>query len=338
MVICNLCITTSNVFGGVQSKVIEREEKYSIVGELDFSNFNNYDAKFGDAFKLDIESSVCTIEEVLPSESYPPFPKHVKKMSTIEIINWLQDTDEGKGHKKLVEEIRKKRMIRHFKVSKNNQIEIAGLDTGEYLLKIAVKRVKIKGMVPCVVLEFEKRIEVNNEANQRIIDLGVIKGRGVVKFDPIPIQGLGIKDLDGVLIDLSKYRGKFVILDFWATWCQPCIKETPNFIKLYDQFGGSKGKLEIVGVSYDEDEKQLKRYLEKNKIKWVNGMIGYRNEKAWDIRRKFLVSGFPRMYLFDPEGVFNMELTGGDNMVHNVKDTIKHYYKKNKKSGALSGE
>ena len=69
-------------------------------------------------------------------------------------------------------------------------------------------------------------------------------------------------------IDWTSYRGKVVLIDFWATWCGPCIAELPNLKSIYQGFS-SKG-FDIVGVSKDSNKAALDRFLEKNKIAWSN--------------------------------------------------------------------
>ena len=58
-----------------------------------------------------------------------------------------------------------------------------------------------------------------------------------------------LRSIDGKMVSLSDFKGKVVILDFWATWCPPCRKEIPSFIELYQQYKG-KG-LEIIGIALD---------------------------------------------------------------------------------------
>src|SRR5271169_6159932 len=61
---------------------------------------------------------------------------------------------------------------------------------------------------------------------------------------------LALKDIQGKSVNLSDYRGKVILLDFWATWCPPCRKEIPGFIELYNTYK-SRG-LVVIGVSMDD--------------------------------------------------------------------------------------
>ncbi len=73
--------------------------------------------------------------------------------------------------------------------------------------------------------------------------------------------------LDGKKIDWASYRGKVVLVDFWATWCGPCVGEIPNMKKLYDAYKG-KG-FEIVGISLDRDADAPKKFMEKRELGWA---------------------------------------------------------------------
>jgi peroxiredoxin len=69
---------------------------------------------------------------------------------------------------------------------------------------------------------------------------------------------LTFKDIHGKPFALSNYKGKVVLLDFWATWCPPCRKEIPGFIELYNSYR-SRG-LEVIGVSMDESKSDIKKF------------------------------------------------------------------------------
>ncbi|WP_425617795.1 redoxin family protein [Anatilimnocola sp. NA78] len=101
---------------------------------------------------------------------------------------------------------------------------------------------------------------------------------------------------DGNPFVWEKYRGKVVIVDFWATWCGPCRKEMPNVKALREKLK-DKG-FEIVGVSVDKDEEALATYLEENEIPWET-LAG---EAAGELATKYGVRGIPTMMLIDQKG------------------------------------
>ncbi|MBM3771759.1 MAG: redoxin domain-containing protein [Acidimicrobiia bacterium] len=75
-----------------------------------------------------------------------------------------------------------------------------------------------------------------------------------------------LKGLDDVPVRLSDYKGKVVLLDFWATWCGPCKVEIPGFVELQDQYG--KDGLQIIGVSVDDTLDKLKPYAAEMKMNY----------------------------------------------------------------------
>ncbi|HEV3330174.1 MAG TPA: TlpA disulfide reductase family protein [Bryobacteraceae bacterium] len=83
---------------------------------------------------------------------------------------------------------------------------------------------------------------------------------------------LTLKDIHGKPFNLSDYKGKVVVLDFWATWCPPCLKEIPGIIKLYDTYK-SRG-LVVIGISMDESTSDVKRFARRLKINYPI-LLGY---------------------------------------------------------------
>ena len=103
---------------------------------------------------------------------------------------------------------------------------------------------------------------------------------------------------DGKSVSLIDYRGKYVLLDFWASWCGPCLREVPNVKKVYDKFH-DKG-FEILSVSLDDKKDNWVDAIKKNDLNWVH----VSSLQGWScpVAKLYNVSGVPAMLLIDKEG------------------------------------
>lgn len=113
---------------------------------------------------------------------------------------------------------------------------------------------------------------------------------------------LGGPTVDHKTIDLSDLRGRIVLVDFWATWCGPCMAELPNIRQLYHRFHDSG--FEIVGVSLDQDRKALETHLAKYQDAWPQIFFDDEKKQGWQnpIAQQFEVRGIPYTMLIDREG------------------------------------
>jgi thiol-disulfide isomerase/thioredoxin len=120
---------------------------------------------------------------------------------------------------------------------------------------------------------------------------------GIVVGQPFP-EFAG-RTLDGAAFSLKDYRGKVVLIDFWATWCGPCMREMPNVKAVYEA-QHAKG-FEVVGVSLDEDKEVLKQGLATLGIPWLQLFEG----AAWDsvLVRRCAVRGIPATFLIGKDGI-----------------------------------
>src|SRR5437868_4050822 len=106
-----------------------------------------------------------------------------------------------------------------------------------------------------------------------------------------------LKDLDGKDIHLSDFRGKVVVLNFWATWCKPCLREMPDFADLQNQYG--KDGLQFIGIALDPENKaKIKQVVEKLQIPYTI-LLG--NEEIGD--KYGGMSAIPVTFLIDRKGM-----------------------------------
>jgi peroxiredoxin len=104
--------------------------------------------------------------------------------------------------------------------------------------------------------------------------------------------------VDGRVVDLASLRGKVVLIDFWATWCSPCMGEIPHVVEAYNKY--HEQGFEIIGISFDTNKTMLKRVTEDQHMPWPQ----YFDGKGWqnDFGVKFGIHGIPTMWLIDQQG------------------------------------
>jgi peroxiredoxin len=114
------------------------------------------------------------------------------------------------------------------------------------------------------------------------------------------------KDLDGKPLSIADYKGKVLLVDFWATWCGPCRAELPNVKKVYDAYH-AKG-FDVLGISLDSDEEKLKSFLKENEMPWRQYFDGQGDKK---ISRKYGITRIPTTFLLDGNGkIIEKDLRG----------------------------
>lgn len=113
-----------------------------------------------------------------------------------------------------------------------------------------------------------------------------------------------LRNLDGKEVSLSDFRGKWVVLDFWGSWCIWCIKGFPQLKEAYKEYDG---KLEVIGIDCRETEEAWRRGVEKYALPWVNL---YNPESETGIDKLYGVQGFPTKAIIDPEGKIRAIVTG----------------------------
>ncbi len=113
-----------------------------------------------------------------------------------------------------------------------------------------------------------------------------------------------LQTLDGVEVMLGDYRGKWVFLNFWATWCLPCVWEMPAMEKLYQKF--KKHNFAMLAISIDKgDPEKIRKFVAKYKLTFEI----FHNPKG-DVAKAFGVSELPTTYLINPKGRMTLLASG----------------------------
>jgi thiol-disulfide isomerase/thioredoxin len=123
--------------------------------------------------------------------------------------------------------------------------------------------------------------------------------------------------VDGREVDVTKMAGKVVLIDFWATWCGPCVAEIPNVKKSYEKLH-DKG-FEIVGISFDSDKDKLKGFVEEKEMPWPQ----YFDGAGWGNKfgKQYGINGIPTMWLVDKKGVLR-EMNARDRLEGKVEELL----------------
>lgn len=122
------------------------------------------------------------------------------------------------------------------------------------------------------------------------------------KLRPISIGGeihdIVLRDTSNQEIKLSSLRGSYVLIDFWASWCQDCRKENPNLVNLYEKY--KHKKFDILGISLDKEKKEWIKAIKKDKLKWKH----VSELRGWDspIVKEYQITNIPSNLLISPEG------------------------------------
>lgn len=126
-------------------------------------------------------------------------------------------------------------------------------------------------------------------------------------------------DTEGNTFTLSSLRGKWVVLDFWATWCGPCIASMPHLKEYYQKYAG---KFEVVGVVNDSEGADWEKMVKDMELPWINVINPKGVSKEKDLTNVYGIEGFPTYIILNKEGKIHKEYLGAQPDFYKELDTI----------------
>ncbi len=138
-----------------------------------------------------------------------------------------------------------------------------------------------------------------------------------------PLSGPAIDfeavDINGKSIKLTEFKGKIVILDFWATWCPPCVKEIPNLKKIYSKYKGDD--FEIISIALERKPKEhALKFVSDKKMDWIHIID---KDKGREIATEYKIRYIPTMYVINKKGDIIDSGIRGEKLVEKIAELLK---------------
>lgn len=232
-----------------------------------------------------------------------PYPTNWKDMTPDERSAWFsafEKTEAYEDHTRRVEEAIASRPTYTAEIAEDGSFRFEGIKPSWYQLSVQIMH---PGAGDKISYELA-RAHVSHGFIIKKTDVPTNLGTKTLKLKNVLMPGDTAPDwtakaYDGSAIKLSDYRSRYVLVDFWATWCGPCKAEVPNLEAVYQKHGGEK--FEIVGLSLDETIDLPKAYHEENPSPYAHAYLGNWG-KTETTARDYGVMGIPSIWLIGPDG------------------------------------
>ena len=180
--------------------------------------------------------------------------------------------------------------------------DLAKMKEAANLLSETVKNGRMKDFYQNVIDQVEAQKKAEEESAKK-------QAAGVVAPD------FTLNDINGKPLALSSLKGKYVILDFWGSWCGWCIKGFPEMKNYYNKY---KGKFEILGIDCNDTEQKWKDAVKKNELPWLHVY----NPRTSKVLADYGIQGFPTKIIVGPDGKIVKTIVGEDPAFYTLLDEL----------------
>ena len=153
------------------------------------------------------------------------------------------------------------------------------------------------------------------QAEASVAETVEVETSNAVEADGVMAPDFTLNDLNGKPLTLSSLRGKYVILDFWGSWCGWCIKGFPQMKEYYQKYAG---KFEILGIDCNDPEAKWKAAVEKYELPWLH-VYCPRDSNVLDL---YEIQGFPTKIIVGPDGKIVKTIIGEDPAFYTFLDKL----------------
>lgn len=122
---------------------------------------------------------------------------------------------------------------------------------------------------------------------------------------------------NGEIVKLSNFKGRYIVLDFWASWCPDCRRDAPNVVKAYDQFKDKR--VTFIGISFDTDKTSWTKAIEKYDMKYYQ-VSELKKWKETKISTLYNIKWIPTLYLISPEGKVTFTTIEATKMIQKLEE------------------
>ena len=126
-----------------------------------------------------------------------------------------------------------------------------------------------------------------------------------------------LKSQEGKNVSLSDFRGKYLLIDFWASWCPDCRKSNPYMVQLHDSLKGKN--IRFLGISFDTDAEAWKKCIEKDRLAWTHASE-LKKWKETAVSKSYGIKWIPTFYLIDPKGKVVVTALDEEDLKKKLKD------------------